>query len=89
MFEKTEKGGRRKLLIPQIKVIVSLNMATGKKLMSEYKTIDLYLTSLSSDVSQMMISNQINELEEQGWTYKDIKIIDDCNVMLMFSRDKR
>lgn len=57
--------------------------------MNEYKTIDLYLTPLSSDVSQMMISNQINELEEQGWTYKDIKIIDDCNVMLMFSRDKR
>ena len=58
-------------------------------MMREYKTIDMYLTPLSSEVSQMMISNQINEMEEQGWTYKDIKIIDDCNVMLMFSRTKR
>lgn len=58
-------------------------------MMKEYKTIDMYLTPFSSEVSQMRISNQINEMEEQGWTYKDIKIIDDCNVMLMFSRTKR
>gem|GEM_PF-6443920 len=31
VFEKTEKGERRKLLILQIKFIVSLNMATGEK----------------------------------------------------------
>ena len=30
VFEKTEKGGRRKLIIPQVKVIVSLNLATGR-----------------------------------------------------------
>lgn len=31
IFEKTETGGRRKILIPQVRVIVSLNMATGRK----------------------------------------------------------
>lgn len=58
-------------------------------MMKEYKTIDMYLTPLSSEVSQMRISNRINEMEGHGWTYKDIRIIDDCNVMLMFSRERR
>lgn len=57
--------------------------------MNEYKTIDLYLTPLSSEVSQMRISDKINEMEEDGWEYRDIKIIDDCNVMLMFKRDRK
>lgn len=57
--------------------------------MNEYKTIDLYLTSLSSEVSQMRISDKINEMEEDGWEFKNIKIIDDCNVMLMFSRNRK
>lgn len=68
VFEKTEKGGGRKLLVPQIKVIVSLNIwRPGKKLMNECKTIDFYLTPLSSEVSQMRISDKINEMEENGW----------------------
>lgn len=57
--------------------------------MNEYKTIDLYLTPLSSEVSQMRISDKINEMEEDGWGYSDIKIIDDCNIMLMFKRDRK
>ncbi len=57
--------------------------------MNEYKTIDLYLTPLSSEVSQMRISDKINEMEEDEWEYRDIKIIDDCNVMLMFSRNRK
>lgn len=57
--------------------------------MNEYKTIDLYLTPLSSEVSQMRISDKVNEMEEDGWEYRDIKIIDDCNVMLMFKRDRK
>ena len=34
---------------------------------NECKTIDFYLTPLSSEVSQMRISDKINEMEENGW----------------------
>lgn len=57
--------------------------------MNEYKTIDFYLTPLSSEVSQMRISDKINEMEENGWKYKDIKIIDDCNLMPIFSKNRK
>lgn len=57
--------------------------------MNEYKTIDFYLTPLSSEVSQMRISDKINEMEENGWKYKDIKVIDDCNLMLIFSKNRK
>ena len=57
-------------------------------MMKEYKTIGMYLTPLSSEVSQMRIEERCNEMAEEGWNLIETRIIDDCNVMLMFSRDK-
>lgn len=52
----------------------------------EYKTIDLFLYPLSSEVSQQRIADEINKMEEQDWEYVESKIIDDCNIMLTFKR---
>ena len=53
------------------------------------KTIDLYLMPLSSEVSQMRISDKINEMEKDGWEFKGIKIIDDCNLILIFLKNRK
>ncbi len=52
----------------------------------EYKTIDLFLYPISSEVSQQRITDEINKMNEQGWEYAESKIIDDCNIMLTFKR---
>lgn len=52
----------------------------------EHKTIDLFLYPLSTAVSQQRIADEINGMEEQGWSYIESKIIDDCNIMLVFER---
>lgn len=52
----------------------------------EYKTIDLFLYPLSSEVSQQRIAGEINKMEEQGWEYVESRIVDDCNIMLTFKR---
>lgn len=52
----------------------------------EHKAIDLFLYPLSSEVSQQRIANEINRMEEQGWSYIESKIIDDCNIMIIFER---
>ena len=52
----------------------------------EHKTIDLFLYPLSSEVSQQRIAYEINRVEEQGWSYIESKIVDDCNIMLVFER---
>lgn len=57
--------------------------------MNEYKTIDLYFTPLSYEVSQTRISDKINEMEKDGWEFKAIKIIDDCNLMLIFLKNRK
>ena len=57
--------------------------------MNEYKTIHFYFTPLSYEVSQMRISDKINEMEKDGWEFKDIKIIDDCNLMLIFLKNRK
>lgn len=57
--------------------------------MKEYKTVNMYLTPLSSEVSQMRIEERCNEMAEDGWDLFDTKVIDECNIMLVFSRDRR
>lgn len=52
----------------------------------EYKTIDLFLYPLSSEVSQQRITDEINRMKERGWSYVESKIIDDCNITLIFKR---
>ena len=52
----------------------------------EYKTIDLFLYPLSSEVSQQRIMDAINRMKERGWSYVESKIIVDCNIMLIFKR---
>lgn len=52
----------------------------------EYKTINMYLTPLTSEVSQMRITDKANEMANDGWHLMDVKIIDECNVMLVFNR---
>lgn len=54
--------------------------------MMEYKTVDMYLTPLFSEVSQARITEKCNEMAESGWNLIDTKIIDECNIMLMFQR---
>ena len=52
----------------------------------ECKTINLFLYPLSSEVSQRRIADEINGMEERGWSYVESKIIVDCNIMLTFKR---
>lgn len=52
----------------------------------QYKTISMYLTPLSSEVSQMRITDKANEMADEGWSLMNVKIIDDCNVMLIFKK---
>lgn len=52
----------------------------------EYKTIDLFLYPLSSEMSQQRITDEINKMEKRGWEYVESKLVDDCNIMLTFKR---
>lgn len=50
----------------------------------EYRTIDLFLYPLSSEVSQQRIADEISQMEEHGWRYVESKIMDESNIMLVF-----
>ena len=52
----------------------------------EYRTIDLFLYPLSSEVSQQRIEDEISRMEERGWSYVESKIVDESDIMLVFRR---
>ena len=52
----------------------------------EYRTIDLFLYPLSSEVSQQRVADEISRMEEQGWRYVESKIVDESDIMLVFRR---
>lgn len=54
--------------------------------MKEYKTINMYLSPLSSEVSQMKITDKCNDMANKGWKLIQSQVIDDCNIMLIFAR---
>lgn len=54
--------------------------------MVEYRTIDLFLYPLPSEASQQRITDEINRMKERGWSYVESKVVDDCNIMLIFKR---
>lgn len=53
----------------------------------KYKTVNLHLFPIESEVSQYKIEQTINAYAEQGWKLKESKILDDSNVMLTFERN--
>lgn len=52
----------------------------------EYKTINLYLTPMESEVSQYKINNKCNEMGQDGWELIKFEIFNDTNIMLIFKR---
>ncbi len=52
----------------------------------EYKTVNLYLTPIESEVSQMTIQDNCNEMGKQGWELVNYQIYNECYVMLIFKR---
>lgn len=52
----------------------------------EYKSINMYLSPLTSEVSQMKITDKCNEMASNGWKLVNSQVIDDCNIILIFKR---
>lgn len=52
----------------------------------KYKTINMYLSPLTSEVSQMKITDKCNEMALEGWKLSYTNVIDDCNIMLVFTK---
>lgn len=52
----------------------------------EYKTVNLFLTPMNSEVSQFEIDNKCNELGQEGWQLVKFEIYNDTNIMLIFKR---
>ncbi len=52
----------------------------------EYKTVNLYLTPIESDVSQYEIQKKCNELGKDGWELVKYEIHDSTNILLIFKR---
>lgn len=91
VFEKTEKGGGRKLLVPQIKVIVSLNIWRPGKKTDERMQNNRFLsyTFVIRGVPDEDFRQNQRDGRERMEKYKDIKIIDNYNVMLIFLRNRK
>ena len=54
---------------------------------TEYRSISMYLTPLESEVSQMRITEECNEMAVDGWTLCQSNVIDECNIMLIFKKN--
>lgn len=54
----------------------------------EFKTVNIFLYPLSSEVSQMRISQKCDEMADEGWFLYQSNIIDDYNIMLIFKKVK-
>lgn len=52
----------------------------------EFKTVNMFLYPLSSEVAQMRISEKCDEMANEGWVLYQSNIIDDCNIMLIFKK---
>lgn len=54
----------------------------------EYKTINMELTPISSEVSQYKIQEKCNQYGQEGWELVRFEIHNDNNIMLIFKRPK-
>lgn len=52
----------------------------------EYKTVNLFLTPMDSEVSQFEITKKCNELGKDGWELVKFEIHNNTNIMLIFKR---
>lgn len=52
----------------------------------EYKTVNLFLTPMYSEVSQYMIDKKCNEMGQTGWELVRFEIYNETNIMLIFKR---
>lgn len=52
----------------------------------EYKTVNMYLSPIESEVSQVAIEDKCNELGQDGWELIDCKIYNINYVMLIFKK---
>lgn len=54
--------------------------------MIDYKTVNLFLFPIESEVSQARIKSICNEYASCGYKLFNLKIVDDTNVMLIFAK---
>ena len=52
----------------------------------EYKTVNLFLTPMDSEVSQFEIDKKCNEMGQAGWELVRFEIYNETNIMLIFKR---
>ena len=59
-------------------------MVKVMKKTNEYKTINLKLFPIDSEVSQYEINKEINDMAKSGWNLVGQQIYDECNIILTF-----
>lgn len=52
----------------------------------EYKTVNLFLTPMDSEVSQFEIDKKCNEMGHAGWELVRFEIYNEMHIMLIFKR---
>ena len=50
----------------------------------EYKTVNLFLTPMDSEVSQFEIDKKCNEMGQAGWELVRFEIYNEMHIMLIF-----
>lgn len=52
----------------------------------QYKTVNLFLTPLDSEVSRYEIDGKCNEMGQAGWELVRFEIYNENNIMLIFKK---
>lgn len=58
------------------------------KKVNEYKTIDLKMFPIDSEVSQFELNQKINEMAKDGWKLVQQQVYDEWHILLTFKRSK-
>ena len=53
---------------------------------NEYKTINLKMFPIDSDVSQYEINQKINEMAKNGWELVQQEVYDEWHILLTFKK---
>ena len=53
---------------------------------NEYKTIDLKMFPIDSDVSQYELTKKINEMAKEGWELVEQQVYDEWHILLTFKK---
>lgn len=52
----------------------------------EYKTVNLFLSPMDSEVSRYEIDKKCNEMGKDGWELVRFEIYNETNIMLIFKK---